>query len=62
MEKLNKLLKAIENAKSLEEIKQIKIDFGYAEIAQQMNNISKAIYEKVEYLYLNCVQKTNKNI
>lgn len=38
MEKLNKLLKAIENAKSLEEIKQIKIDFGYAEIAQQRNN------------------------
>ena len=62
MEKLNKLLKAIENATSLEEIKQIKIDFGYAEIAQQMNNISKAIYEKVEYLYLKCKKNKQKYI
>ena len=60
MEKLNKLLKAIENAKSLEEIKQIKIDFGYAEIAQQMKNISKAIYVKSERLYLKCKKKQTK--
>ena len=58
MEKLNKLLKAIDNAKSLEEIKQTKIDFGYAEIAQQMKNISKAIYIKSERLSLKC--KKNK--
>ena len=52
MEKLKELLEAIENATSLDEIKQIKKEYSFTEVAKQVNNISIAIYKKVEDLYL----------
>ena len=48
MENLKQLLQAIESATSLEEIKQIKIDFGYAEIIKQVGDITEVTTKKIK--------------
>ena len=48
MKNLKELLQAIESASSFEEIKQIKIDFGYADILKQVGNITEVTRKKIK--------------
>lgn len=47
MENLNELLQAIQKAKTIEEIKQVKIDFGYTEIVNKVTKITIQTRDKI---------------
>jgi hypothetical protein len=58
MENLNELLQAIENATSIDEIKQIKIDFGYTQI---LNKVTKTTIQTRDKINLKEAKQGKEN-